>query len=360
MDYLVPCRPLFTYCKDVFLQAGLTEKDAAATAELLVHADLRGVYSHGVCRVLEYVRRIKLGSASAEDRSGVVREVSCLTVMDGGNVLGPVAAEKAVALAREKAGRYGLAMVVVRNSNHYGMAAHWALKLAGEDMIGFSSSDSDPCLAPFGGARSYIGNNPFSYAVSGNTYKEICLDIACSMIAGGKKQRMIERGERMPDNWFLTADGKPTTDPREGAVALPFGGHKGSGLSFFMEVLTSALSGGAFGADMPGFMHLEEKNPTSHCFMAIDIAALRTLEDFRRHLDNYILYVKSCPRAEGVEEIYYPGEIEYRAKQRSLAEGVMLSEGVVNGLVQAGALVGMPPEACAFLRERGAEQREKA
>lgn len=352
MEYLVSHEALAAYCRAAFTQAGSSEQDAAATAELLVHGDLRGVYSHGVCRTLEYIRRLKSGSASAADRSRVLRESPCTAVIDGGSTLGPVASEKAVVLAREKAKQHGVAMVTVRNSNHYGMAAHWALKLAGEDMIGFSSSDSDPCLAPFGGARAYVGNNPFSFAVSGSVYKEICLDVACSMIAGGKKQRMIERGERMPDNWFLTADGKPTTDPREGVVALPFGGHKGSGLSFFMEVLTSALSGGAFGPDMPGFMQLDKKNPTSHCFIAINIAAMRDPASSARHLDSYIDYMKSCPKAEGVKEIYYPGEIEYRAKKRGLAEGVLLSEGVVRDLEQAGATAGLPPEACAFLTER--------
>lgn len=358
MDHQVHYQPLMSYCTAIFMKAGLTEKNAHATAESLVHGDLRGVYSHGVCRVLEYVRRLKLGSASAEDQSQILHESSCMAVIDGGHVLGAVAAEKAVHLAREKARQSGISIVSVRNSNHYGMAAHWALKLAGEDMIGFSASDSDPCLAPFGGARAYIGNNPFSYAVSGEIHKEICLDVACSMVAGGKKQRMIERGERMPDNWFLTADGKKTTDPKVGTIALPFGGHKGSGLSFFMEILTSALSGGSFGPDMPGFMHLDQKNPTSHCFVAIDIAAMRDLADFRQHVDAYITYMKSCPKAEHVKEIYYPGEIEYRTKQQCLSRGVSLSEGVVQDLIQAGTLVGLDASAYAFLTENRGESLE--
>ena len=351
MDIRVSISKLENYCNMVFCAGGLSMHNARSTTESLIHADLRGVYSHGVCRVLEYAKRLKYASACAVDESRIVSETSCTAVIDGGHVLGAVVAEKAVALARQKAEEKGISFVTVRNSNHYGMAAHWAIKLAGDDMIGFTASDTDPCLAPLGGTRAYIGNNPFAYATSGETYQEICLDIACSMVAGGKKRRMIERGEIMPDNWFLTAEGKATTDPKLGVVALPFGGHKGSGLSFMMEVLTSALGGGVFGDAMPGFLHLDAKNPTSHCFMAVNVSAFRSLGAFKRHVDTYIDYIKSCPKAEGVGEILYPGEVEWRCKFRNLREGVPLSEEVAQDLIKAGDLVGLSAEEYHFLVE---------
>lgn len=349
MEHLVGEKELKSYCVAVFQKAGLLIDDADAIAEMLVHGDLRGVYSHGVCRTMEYVKRLLHNTASKIDSVKLISETPCTAVLDAGHALGAIASEKAVEIARKKAKEQGIAFVTVRNSNHYGMAAHWALKLAGEDMVGFSSSDSDPCLAPYGGASAYIGNNPFSYAVSGKKYKEICLDVACSMMAGGKKSRLIENGESLPSGSFLTADGRETTDPEKGVVALPFGGHKGSGLSFVMEILTSALGGGVFGAQMPGFMYLDQKNPTSHCFMAINIEAFRDLEEFKNHVDTYIDYIKQCPLMDGARKIFYPGEMEWQNKIKYRESGIPLSGGVVQDLISVGQMVGLNEDAYRFL-----------
>lgn len=138
MDHLVGEKELKSYCVAVFQKAGLLIDDADAIAESLVHGDLRGVYSHGVCRTMEYVKRLLHDTASKIDSVKLISETPCTAVLDAGHALGAIASEKAVEIARKKAKEQGIAFVTVRNSNHYGMAAHWALKLAGEDMVGLS------------------------------------------------------------------------------------------------------------------------------------------------------------------------------------------------------------------------------
>lgn len=351
MEYLVDEKQLRRLCKKVFCHLGVDELHAGVAADLLVLADLRGVYSHGVCRIPEYVRRVKAGGATVSADISVLRETPTTAALDAHHSLGAIAAYDAAMLARKKAQENGIAFVTIKNSNHYGMAGYWSLLLAGNDMIGFSASDSDPCLATHGGSTATVGNNPFSYAFSGKKYRDICFDVACSMVAGGKKGRMIARGERMPLGWFLDLEGRDTDDPALGITALPFGGHKGSGLSFVMEVLTSRLAGGSFGRDMGSFWNSPVENIlTSHCFAAIHVDAFQDIADFQKGIDDYVDYIKASPRQTGVEEILYPGELESRNVLRYRAQGIPIEENVLDTLYHEGVQAGLSESELAFLK----------
>ena len=163
-NYQVDSKKLAAYTEEIFRAAGLEENDTAAVAGLLIHADLRNVRSHGVLRTVPYVEKIRQGGASRTSTYPVVKETANTAVIDAQGGLGALAGEKAVAIAREKAQKNLMSMVVVRNSNHFGMGAHWALKLAGEDMIGFACSTTDLTMGPPGCKEPFMGNNPFAVA----------------------------------------------------------------------------------------------------------------------------------------------------------------------------------------------------
>ena len=163
-SYKVSAAELKNFTKTVFEKTGLQESDAQAIAELLVHADVRGVSSHGVIRMKPYIEKINGGGASLKSTYPVVQETANTAVIDAEGGLGAVAGEKAVKIAREKAKNSLISIVSVKNSNHFGMAGHWAMKLAGEDCIGFACSNTDPSMAPPGVTIPFIGNNPFSFA----------------------------------------------------------------------------------------------------------------------------------------------------------------------------------------------------
>ena len=352
MEYLVKEADLRTLCTNIFCHLGINEQDAATTADLLVRADLRGVYSHGVYRVAEYAKRIRAGGVETAGNIEILRETPVTAALDAHYALGAVASMRAVQMAREKAKEKGMAFITVRNRNHFSMEAYGAMMLAQEDMIGFAASDSDPGMATFGGAAPRSGNNPFSCAFSGKTYKNICLDVACSMMAGGKKSRLIARGEQLPPDSFLDAQGRKTLDPALGVISLPFGGHKGSGLAFIIETLTSRLAGGVFGPGMGRFNGPpEERIKTSHCFGAIRIDAFQDLSDFQKGVDDYVDYLKSSPVQPGVTEIFYPGEMENRNETAYRANGIPLEGTVVDALIQECEKAGLSPDEYSFLKK---------
>jgi LDH2 family malate/lactate/ureidoglycolate dehydrogenase len=350
--YLIDNEKLYALCVDIFKREGLDDTSAADVAEMLISADLRGVRSHGVIRVKKYLDRIRSGGAKKNANMQVVYETPVTAVLDADNGLGGVASAMAVRLARSKAEQYGFGMVSVKNSNHFGMAGHWALKLAKDDMIGFSGSNTSPGMPPPGAVKPGIGNNPFAIAYSGEKYKDICVDMASSVVAMGKVVDMVQRGQPVPFGWFLDKDGNDSNDLRQAAMVLPFAGHKGYGIAFVVETLASLLSGGALPQNMNNQMQGDKPELASQYFAAIKIDAFRPASDFRADVDSYIDFLKTLPVKEGTNIVKYPGEIELNNKKQITSDGVRLPETLVNELMAVAGGYEIPKEQYAFLTER--------
>lgn len=242
-NYKVTVLHLKEFTKKVFAMTGLTEVDADSVAELLVHADARGVSSHGVLRMKPYIEKINGGGASLKSEYRIVSETANTAVIDAQGGLGAIAGEKAVAVAREKAKTNLISIVSVKNSNHFGMAGHWAMKLAGDDCIGFACSNTDPSMAPPGVTIPFIGNNPFSFAfAAGKKYPEVCVDMATSAAAFGKAKAYALAGKPIPEGWLLDKQGKPTTDLKQYGMLVPMAEHKGFGVAFIVELFATLVS----------------------------------------------------------------------------------------------------------------------
>jgi len=334
---------------------GLSEGDADQVAECLVNADLRNVISHGVVRMGNYVDRLKGGGAKAKPDITIVSETPTTAILDGDDCLGSVVSNRAVAMAREKAAASGMGFVTVRRSNHFGMAAFWSIKLAGNDMIGYSGSNVEPIVCVTGGKSGGIGNNPFSYAFPTKNHSVVCFDAACSVMAGGKKFEYQRLGKQLPEGAFCTKDGKPTTDPFHADLMLPFGGHKGYGLAVVVEMFSSILSGGNFGSAMGSQYHkLNSPAHSAHYFMAIKIDAFRPLEDFHKSADAFVDYLHNLPRADGVSRIYVPGELENESKAQKEKDGLRIQDLVLDDLIKLGKEVGLNEARSAFFKAKPA------
>ena len=173
--------------------------------------------------------------------------------LDGENgfgfVIGLRAMEEAIAMARE----YGIGVVSVKRSTHFGMAASYALPAVEAGMMAMVFSNASPAMPPWGGKSMLLGTNPFCMAAPAGKHRPIILDMSPAVAARGKIRRAERRGETIPLGYALDADGKPTTDPKAalaGGVVLPIGGHKGSGLSMFMDIFGGVISGANFGGDV--------------------------------------------------------------------------------------------------------------
>lgn len=341
-NYIVKSCELKLYVQKIFAATGLKENEAAAVAELLVHADLRNVRSHGVIRTVPYVDKIRQGGASKVSTYPVISETANTAVIDAQGGLGALVGEKAVEIAREKAKSNLISMVVVKNSNHFGMGGHWALKLAGDDMIGFACSNTDLTMGPPGCRVPFMGNNPFAFAFSaGEKYPEVCVDMATSGVAFGKCKDLAKRGLAIPSGWMLDKDGNDTTILEDCFMMTPMAGHKGFGIAFIVELFATLLSGGVLSPDINNQDLPDVPELSSQCFGCINISAFRNLAEFKASAENYIDRLHEVPMKEGFGAAKYPGEIEYGSKQYNLENGISLPEVLVDELILLGKESGL-------------------
>lgn len=322
-------------CTEILKKYNIPSEDALCIAESLVSADLRGVNSHGVMRLPLYLECIKDGSFESASDIKIVNRTNTTAVFDGGNGLGQVVSQKAIDLIVEETKEKEMFAVAVRNSNHFGAAGYWADQLQKNNMIGIVASNVPPIMPAPGGAEARVGNNPIAIAVPTGQDVPIMLDMATSTVPFGKILNFKNKGEQIPEGWAVNSKGEMTTDPEEvvmGGSLFPVGGPKGYGLSVIIEVLSALLSDGAIGSDIR-VLHNTVPNNVSFFFLGIRIDAFIELETFHKKVDHYIQFIKSTKLAEGVSEVYLPGELEFLKEKSSRKEGILLPDSVINQLV---------------------------
>ena len=262
------------FIEQVFAAAGAPAADAATVAEVLVEADLRGVESHGSTRVAGYLSMIRLGLLNPKPDVRVLRETPTTAMLEGDRAFGIVVAKRAMQLAIDKARGAGLGCVTARNVTHTGLVGFYPMMAARAGFIGLAMNNGPAILPPFGGTTPTYATNPFAAAFPAGRREPIVLDMATSVVAGGKLRLAAKKGGEIPDTWALDRHGKPTTDPVE-AIQHGFmqwaGGYKGFGLATVVEVLGGVLSGGLFGTDVPPMKDFgREPLVTSAFYLAID------------------------------------------------------------------------------------------
>ena len=320
----VDAEQLRTQVTRVFERLGLPEADGRVVADHLVEADLRGVHSHGVIRVPAYVNACKAGRINPHPDIRIVSDRGGQVVVDGDNGIGQLTAYRANQIAIERGKEHGMAGVALRRSNHCGTMAYYAIRAMQRGLIGFATTNAGINMPPTGGAKKLVGNNPFAMAVPTNRDWPMVLDMATSVVAGGKLDVARSKGERIPLGWARDAEGNPTDDPakaREGSLE-PLGGPKGYGMAVMLDVLAGVLAGGRFGAGLgaPG---------SAQYFQTLDVERYQPLDEFKARMDELIDQIHASPKLPGVERIYVPGEIEADLQQRRLIEGVPIEESVM-------------------------------
>jgi LDH2 family malate/lactate/ureidoglycolate dehydrogenase len=331
----VKAEDLFDFCLNVLKCVGVKEDDAKIIADNLILANLRGVDSHGIARLPIYVERVIRGYIKPQGPIEIVREQGATALIDAHNNFGQVAAMYTTNLAAEKARRLGVSSVGVRNANHFGMAAYYALKLTQHKLIGIVLSNGPPAIAPWGGKKPMIGTNPLCIGFPmGKGENSIILDMAISAVARGKIRLAALKGEKIPEGWAFDENGNPTTDP---AVALkgtlaPVGGPKGYGLALILDLLCGLVTGSSYLQNVKALDDFSGPSGTGFFIEAIDVEAFIPYREYEEKIAEYVKAVKSCPKREGVNEIFLPGEIEKREMERRTKFGVPLDNEVLESL----------------------------
>jgi LDH2 family malate/lactate/ureidoglycolate dehydrogenase len=327
----VPFDLLERFTKDVLTGIGVPPADAAICADVLVTADRRGIDSHGVGRLktIYYDRIVKDRVQQPVTRFEVVRDVKATALVDGHHGMGMVISQRCMSMAIQKAREHGVGMVAARNSTHYGIAGYYALMACDAGMVGLTGTNARPSMAPTFGVEPMLGTNPLVFGFPTDEAFHFTNDYATSTTQRGKIELYARLGKPLPPGWVVDQDGQTRTDAAgvlkdltAGKAALtPVGGmgeelsgYKGYGYATVVEVLSAAFQQGAFLQQLNG---LEDGRPCppklGHFFLAIDIAALCDVKEFRKSAGAILRSLRASRRAPGAERIYTCGEKEYLA-----------------------------------------------
>jgi len=328
---------------DVFKGVGVPEEDAKICADVLITADKRGIDSHGTSRLKPiYYDRIKAGTQSPVTDFEIVKEGPTTAVIDGHNCMGHVIAKKAMAMAIEKAKKFGMGMTAVRNSTHYGIAGYYVMMAAEAGMIGMTGTNARPSVAPTFGVENMLGTNPMTFGIPTDEEFPFVLDCATSLSQRGKIEIYAREGKELPPGWVIDQSGATKTNAKEvlddltkGTAALtPLGGigeegagYKGYGYCTVVELMSAALQQGAFLKMLLGVEN-GKKVPINlgHFFMAINIEAFTELSSFKKTAGDILRSLRDSKKMPGQQRIYTAGEKEYLTWLERKNKGVPVSK----------------------------------
>jgi LDH2 family malate/lactate/ureidoglycolate dehydrogenase len=325
----VPFDLLEHFMVDALAAVGVPEEDARVCADVLIMSDKRGIDSHGVGRLKTiYYDRIRAGQQAPVTEMEIVREGPTTAVIDGHHGMGMVIAKRSMQMAIDKARQYGLGMVVVRNSTHYGFCGYYPIMACNAGMIGITGTNARPSIAPTFGVENMLGTNPLVFGLPTDEDFPFCIDCATSVTQRGKIEVYDRADWELPEGWVIDHAGHYRTDTKQilvdlvkGTAALvPLGGmgettagHKGYGYATVVEILSAALQNGAFLKGLLGFDEEGNRRPycLGHFFMAIDIEAFVELATFKRIAGEICRQLRASRKAPGCDRIYTAGEKEH-------------------------------------------------
>src|SRR5215472_144074 len=334
------------FARRLLVAHGVPEDDAAIVAACLVGADLRGVDTHGLCRLPGYLDRLRRGLINPRPVLAPARVTPVAATLDGQNgfgfVVGTRAMQEAIAIARE----LGIGVVSARRSTHFGMAAAYVLQALDAGLIALVFSNASPAMPPWGALSALLGTNPFAAGAPAGRHPPFLLDMSPAVAARGKIRRVERRGEKIPLGYALDADGHPTSDPKAalGGVVLPIGTYKGSGLSMLMDIFGGVISGANYGGDVGDqYKVYDRPQDVGHFFLAMKPDLFVPQEDYRDRMDTLIERVHASPTAPDFEEVLMPGEPERRHEEERRRRGIPYSTNETAALQEEAAKAGIAP-----------------
>lgn len=343
MPTIASAGQLTAFGQSVLEKHGVPAADAHLLADSLVAAELWGHSSHGMLRLPWYVERLRSGAMQAVTQGVLAQDSGAVAVIDGQDGIGQVLTMQAVHAGVERARRFGVSAVAVRNSNHFGTAAYFTRESAKQGCVAFLSTNASPAMAPWGGKVKAIGTNPWSIAAPAGRHGVAVMDIANTAVARGKIYLAAERGEDIPPTWAADEQGVPTTNAKDAihGLILPMAGHKGYVISFMMDVLSGVLTGSQFGSNIAGPYQADRKSGCGHLLLTINVEALMSQADFAQRMEQLIDEIKAVPAAAGVSDIFFPGELEDRNTEKHLKTGISVADNTWDSLRKLGAETGV-------------------
>jgi LDH2 family malate/lactate/ureidoglycolate dehydrogenase len=339
----IPASLLEAFHRDLFAKAGLSDEHAQLMAEIIVHTDARGIYSHGSQAVAGYIDRLLTGNINPKGQPRIEREQGAVIIVDGDCAMGHIASVFGMCAAIRRARETGIALAAVGHSDHCGAMSYYPTLAMAEDMIGLCSTNAQPTMAPWGGIDRILAINPIGVGIPSGSETPILLDISFANAARGKVVVHFQKGLPLPEDWAFDAEGHPTTDAAAAmnGVLQPIGGPKGVGLSLVVGIMSALLTNTDYGTELGIIPAGPNPGGTGHLMMAIDIAAFEEVARFKERVDTIVRQIHESRPMAGVERVLIPGEPEILAEQRFRREGIPIADVAIKALAGAAAKLGV-------------------
>ncbi len=311
-------------CLNVFQKWKVPKTEAEIVTRSMVDANRVGQDSHGVIHLPKYVAELETGLIEPGAPTETIHESPSIAVLDGNWGFGPVIATRAVKLAIQKSQQTDISSVTVSRCNEVGRLGGYACLAAEQDMIGLLMANDHGggiCVVPHGGIEPRLSTNPIACAVPREGQFPIVLDMSTSVAASGKIRVNQHRGEEVPHGWLINPHGDSTRNPNDfygipPAALLPFGAHKGFGLSVIVDILAGALTGA-------GCSRGEDARVGNGLFvLVINVASFSAFPGFSAEVERFVAYLKSAKCAVGCNAIRVPGERGWEAQRKREQEGI--------------------------------------
>ncbi len=334
---IIRSEQLREFCEEAFFRLGFNRGDSTIITDVLLLSDLFGIDSHGINRIKMYYQHIKAGYIDISAQPEIIMETPVSAVIDGRKGMGQLVSNVAMKVAIEKAKTFGVGLVTVRNSNHYGIAGYYSLMASNEGLIGISMTNSLAAVVPTFSKTPMLGTNPIAFSFPASP-QPFLFDSATSVVSVGKIEIYNKLDKPIPLGWGLNSDGIDEHDPAEvlksvfsgksglhplGGGSEEFGGHKGYGFSMVVEILSSIISLGTTSN------HIEKEKSTAgvcHFFAVVDPKIFGDPMTIQKHLENYLEEIRSSHKANDHDRIYTHGEKEAEMFNHRKVQGIVIHE----------------------------------
>jgi (2R)-3-sulfolactate dehydrogenase (NADP+) len=313
------------FVASIFEKNGVLPKSARSTARALVAAEAAGQGGHGFRRIAAYINQLHVGKIDGKATPSAKTLRPGVLCVDAGHGYAYPAIDLAIELLPAMARVQGIALGLINRSHHAGVMALTVERLAEQGLVAFMVANAPASMAPWGGIKPLYGTNPIAFAAPVADADPLVIDLALSKVARGKIMAARQKGETIPDDWALDAQGRPTTDPNEAinGTMVPAGDAKGAALALMVEVMAAGLTGGNFGFQASSLLDDTGTAPSlGHTIIAIDpdIAGNDAFATRLRLMANEI---------EGQENARLPGRRSQGVRKHALEHGIVMDDDIL-------------------------------